>query len=259
VVEHRLPKPRVAGSNPVARSNPHPERVFAISTPSEPVQKADAHPLRERIDAFLLAKQLAGCTVRTLQTYRWWLERFAKEISEATPLTVRMFFLGLQSHSPSHQHQAYRTLKTFFRWCLDTGAVAEDPLRGVTMRTPKTLPQVPTGDELRAVIAACSSETLAGIRNRALILTLADSALRACEVLHLLVEDWRPTDRGLFVRAGKGRKDRVSFIGPTATRSLKTWLSRHSKPREMRATNTYKASAVGVSDPDNFLGGVTRT
>lgn len=29
------------------------------------------------------------------------------------------------------------------------------------------------------------------------------------------------------MRAGKGRKDRVAFIGPTTTRALKTWLVRH--------------------------------
>jgi len=97
------------------------------------------------------------------------------------------------------------------------------------MRTPKTLPDVPTDDELRAVLAACP-DTLEGIRNRALILTLADSGLRASEVLHLLIEDWRAPDRGLFVRAGKGRKDRVAFIGPTTTRALKAWLAHHPAP-----------------------------
>jgi site-specific recombinase XerD len=142
---------------------------------------------------------------------------------------MRAGFVGLQHRSASHQHQAYRTLKTFFRWCVETGALAEMPLRGFTMRTPKTLPQVPTEDELRAVLAVCP-ETLEGVRNRTLLLVLADSGLRANEVLRLLVEDWRPADRGLFVRAGKGRKDRIAFIGPTTTRALKAWLARHPAP-----------------------------
>ena len=146
-----------------------------------------------------------------------------------TIVTVRRFFAGLQPHSASTQHQAYRTLKTFFRWCVEVGTLADTPLRGFTMRTPKTLPDVPTDDELRAVLAVCP-ETLEGVRNRALLLVLADSGLRAGEVLRLLVEDWRAADRGLFVRAGKGRKDRVAFIGPTTTRALKAWLARHPQP-----------------------------
>ncbi len=107
--------------------------------------------------------------------------------------------------------------------------LTEDPLRGFTMRTPKTLPDVPTEDELRAVLAA-TPHTLEGTRNRTLLLVLADSGLRAGELLHLLIEDWRAADRGLFVRGGKGRKDRIAFIGPTTTRALKTWLARHPVP-----------------------------
>ncbi|MDR7481841.1 MAG: tyrosine-type recombinase/integrase [Armatimonadota bacterium] len=179
----------------------------------------------------MLTKQVAGCTEATLRVYGWWLRRLLADVPGSTPLAVRGFFVRLQERglSPSRQHQAYRTLRAFFRWSHDAGILADDPLRGFTMRTPKTLPDVPTEDELRAVLAACPA-TLEGIRNRALILTLADAGLRAGEVLRLLVEDWRPGDRGLFVRAGKGRKDRVAFIGPTTTRALKTWLAQHPAP-----------------------------
>jgi integrase/recombinase XerC len=150
-------------------------------------------------------------------------------VPEVTPLSVRQFFVTLQNESASTQHQAYRTLKTFLRWCVEVGALADNPLRGFTMRTPKTLPAVPTEDELRAVLAACQ-ETLEGVRNRALVLVLADAGVRASEILHLLVEDWRQSDRCLFVRSGKGRKDRVAFVGPTTTRALKAWLARHPAP-----------------------------
>ncbi len=99
---------------------------------------------------------------------------------------------------------------------METGALTDNPLLGFSMRTPKTLPTVPTDDELRAILHACPV-ILDGTRNRALILALADSALRAREALHLLVEDWWPAERGLFVQAGKGREDRVSFIAATTT------------------------------------------
>jgi site-specific recombinase XerD len=177
----------------------------------------------------LLTKRVSGCTAKTLEVYTWWLRRLLAAVPEVTALSVRQFFTTLQNDSASTQHQAYRTLKTFFRWCVEVGALAESPLRGFTMRTPKTLPDVPTEEELRAVLAACS-DTLEGVRNRALVLVLADSGLRAGELTHLLVEDWRPADRGLFVRSGKGRKDRVAFVGPTTTRALKAWLARHPRP-----------------------------
>ena len=96
------------GSNPIARSNPVLTRVSAVSPSPEPGEKANAHPLRETVEAFLLTKQVGGCTQATLRTYRWWLERFLATTPEVTPLTVRTFFANLQPRSLSHQHQAYQ-------------------------------------------------------------------------------------------------------------------------------------------------------
>jgi hypothetical protein len=49
-------------------------RGFAISTSPKPGEKANAHPLHEAVEAFLLTKQIAGCTSATISTYRWWLQ-----------------------------------------------------------------------------------------------------------------------------------------------------------------------------------------
>jgi site-specific recombinase XerD len=202
--------------------------------PFDPLQNRPKKPLltpSTRPSRPLLTKQVGGCTADTLHTYRGWLERFMAAGPEATVLSVRGFFVRLQERglSASRRHQAYRTLRTFFNWCVEAGVLQDTPLRGFTMRTPKTLPDVPTDEDLRMVLAACT-DTVEGLRNRAMVLVLADCGLRANELLHLLIEDWRPADRGLFVRAGKGRKDRVAFIGPTTTRTLKTWLARHPRP-----------------------------
>lgn len=190
-----------------------------------------AQSLGELAEAFLLTKRVAGCTQATLFTYRWWLDRFHKEVGDsgADILAVRRFFAGLQERglNASSQHQAYRTLKTFLRWAVEVGAVAENPLRGFHIRTPKTLPQVPTEEELRACLQQCRA-TFAGRRNRVLILVLADAGLRAGEVVRLLVEHWTPSQRSLFIRSGKGRKDRVVFVSPTTARAIREYLGTRS-------------------------------
>ena len=53
-------------------------------------------PLAEAVEAFLLAKRVAGCTAETLCRYDWWLRRFVAEVPEATALAVRTFFVGRQ-------------------------------------------------------------------------------------------------------------------------------------------------------------------
>ena len=149
-----------------------------------------------------------------------------------TPAVTR-FFAGLRESgvSASTIHQAYRTAKTFFRWLLATGALDRNPLAGVGIKTPATLPQVSTEDELQAVLECCPP-TFAGARNRALILVMADAGLRAGEVIRLLIEDWNPQERSLFVRAGKGRKDRVTFIASTTIRAIREYLA--ARPRMSR-------------------------
>lgn len=193
-----------------------------------------AQRLGQFSEAFLLAKRVSGCTEHTLGIYRLWLGRFTQEVGDSAPIepvAAHRFVASWQDRAmkPATIHRGVRALRAFFRWCVAAGSLADDPLRGLTIRLPKTLPDVPTEEELRAVLIICS-DTLEGIRNRTLILTLADAGLRASEALHLLCEDWRPTDRGLFIRSGKGKKDRMVFVGPTTTRALKAWLARHPLP-----------------------------
>jgi len=231
VTEQGTPKPQVGGSIPSGPASPYLASPSEKSGPPLSTEKAPAHPLRDAAEAFLLTKQLAGCTADTLRTYRWWLERYLETGPEVGALAARTFFARLQARklSPSRQHQAYRTLRAFFRWCVETEQLRDTPLRGFIMRTPKTLPRVPADEDLRALIRACAGH-LEGVRNRALLLVLADAGLRASETLHLLTEDWRPADRALVVRAGKGRKDRIAFVGPTTMRALRRWLGLHPRP-----------------------------
>jgi site-specific recombinase XerD len=184
--------------------------------------------LGELAEAFLLSKRVSGCTEATLYGYRFWLGRFQQEVGEAVDaVSVRRFFTQLHDRglAQASLHKAYRVVKTFLRWCVDTGSISQDPMRGFTIRVPKALPQVPTEEEVRAVLQRCSTVGFIGKRNRALILVLADAGLRASEVLHLLVEDWNPAERSLLIRSGKGRKDRVCFLSPTTVRAIREYLS----------------------------------
>ncbi len=163
-----------------------------------------------------------------MRVYRAWVLQLRAEV-DADPLdsaAVTRFFASLRARglSPSSVHQAYRTVKTFCRWLLTTGAIERNPLVGFSIRTPTALPEVPTEDELPAVLACCPAG-LVGTRNRAMILTMADAGLRVSEVVRLLVEHWNPQERSLFVRSGKGQKDRVTFIAPTTVRAIRDYLA----------------------------------
>ena len=79
--EHRPPRPLVVGSIPSGPAKPSPTRVSAVAPLAEPAEKADAHPLSEAVEAFLLTKQVAGCTQATLHIYGWWVLRLRSSTS----------------------------------------------------------------------------------------------------------------------------------------------------------------------------------
>jgi len=81
------------------------------------------------------------------------------EVPTVTPLAVRAFFLELQHRSTSLQHHARLRPQNVLPLTYRDGVLVETPLRRLTMRTPKTLPDVPTKDELRAR-SQCAPTTL---------------------------------------------------------------------------------------------------
>jgi site-specific recombinase XerC len=112
---------------------------------------------------------------------------------------------------PISVHQHFRTLRTFFSWCVDVGALTANPMRGITMRIPKTLPYVPEDDDVRRLIDTCR-DTFEGCRNKALVALLAESRLRISEALRLRIEDVDLASRTLLVRGGKGGHDGDGFF-----------------------------------------------
>lgn len=92
------------------------------------------------------------------------------------------------------------------------------------MRTTRsTMPaEIPTADEVRALLDACAPRSAVGVRNRALIAVLYRAGLRAGEALAL-----RETDVGdglLRVRRGKGGRSRTVGIDGGALVMLREWL-----------------------------------
>jgi len=205
-----------------------PARVSEGSLTAGPSEKANAQPptsLQAAIEAFLLNRRVANCSAQTLKTYAYNLQRFAKSAStenlhEVTPAVVQRHFTSLRERIKAVSvHQPFRVLRAFLGWCFEAGIIETNPMRGLTMKSPRTLPRVPEDAEVGRLLAACP-DTFEGRRNRALIALLADSGLRSSEALRLRIEDVNFATRTLSVRGGKGGKDGVGFFGAEAAQHL---------------------------------------
>lgn len=192
--------------------------------------------LADAIDAFLLSREVANASKATLTTYAYNLNRFSRHsgvqcLGRLTLESIQRYLVDMRARvRPITAHQGFRVLRTFCRWCLQTGRLSLDPMAGMTMKVPKTMPRVPDSTDVRRLLAACPSSP-EGRRNRALIALAADSGLRREELRGLRIEDLDMVTRVIQVRGGKGQKDGVAFFGEFVASVLREWLIVHPEPR----------------------------
>lgn len=84
-------------------------------------------------------------------------------------------------------------------------------------------------DEVRALIAACSTRSSTGLRARALIVLLYRSGLRLAEALDLYPGDIDHLAGSVRVRQGKGQRARTVGIDPGALAIVERWEARRGE------------------------------
>ncbi|MGH9019510.1 MAG: site-specific tyrosine recombinase XerC [Acidimicrobiales bacterium] len=127
----------------------------------------------------------------------------------------------------SFRTQAQRLIpvKGLFAWLTRTGAIPFDPAASLTLpKTEHRLPEaVMSVDEVEAVLAVADTSTALGVRDRAILEVFYSSAIRRTELIKLRVADIDHARGTLFVRQGKGGRDRHVPIGERA----RHWTQRY--------------------------------
>jgi site-specific recombinase XerD len=129
-----------------------------------------------------------------------------------------------------------RGLRQYARWLADEGELDADPLLGLKRpkEQRKVVPSL-TDVELRALIDACRGKTLKHRRDEAIVRLIAETGLRAAELLGLTVADVDLV-RGLaVVKRGKGSKGRIVPFGPQSGAALDRYM--RAARRENRLTD----------------------
>ena len=124
------------------------------------------------------------------------------------------------------QHYRIASVKALFRFLCRRGYVLSDPSGPVGYPRPeKRLPRGVLGrDEARKLMEAPDVSTPLGLRDRAILEVFYSSALRRAELIELLVTDIDFARGTIFVRSGKGAKDRYVPIGERALFWLRLYL-----------------------------------
>jgi integrase/recombinase XerC len=189
-------------------------------------------------EAFLTGRKVQDLAAGTLRFYRIKLALLLAfcdaqaiiKIDQITPDTLRSFLLWLETtgHNAGGRQAAFRTVKAYLRWWENENEPDgwKNPIRKVKPPKQSTEPlgPVPVAD-IRKLVDTCR-RSWHDERDKAILLTLLDTGVRANELLSLNITDLALTGGAFDVRKGKGNKRRVVFFGHDTKRALRAWLKR---------------------------------
>jgi len=225
--------------------------------------------LSKACDGFLKFKVAEGLSQRTIDSYEYYLNQWINHIGDQDASKIRSgdltnYLAWLRTDykpkrwngnrdplAPKSMKNVYTALKSFFKW-LSVEFNLPNPF--VNIPTPKFPPhsiEIFTREEIDKLLKACvySREVSPGNRrsfvmrrpsadrDKALVLTLLDTGLRASEICSLRVEDADLKTGKVTVRPGvsggaKGGKGRVVFLGKVARKALWLYLAKREDGEE---------------------------
>ncbi len=191
-------------------------------------------PLTDLVDLYLLRCQVEGKSVQTVTAYRYTLGRFLRTLTEdGIPLDAAAIrqedVYGYLGHftqlSLDTRHRYFREVRCFFNWITANGYLPASPFARLhNVRLPKKIVRVFTPEDLQRLLAACPPTT-AGLRDRAILITLLDTGLRVSELAQLTIDDLDLDAMRLRVLHAKGNKQRVAPFSDACRDELLRYLA----------------------------------
>jgi len=153
-------------------------------------------------------------------------EHFDCDPAKLTEEDLRLYFVhvrGVLNWAPKSCRQHLAAMTHFYRGMLGQSFASLDQIKA---RDRETLPTVLTPEEVARVIAGVPL-----LRYRIPLLLIYACGLRVRECIHLTVDDIDGPGNRLFVRDGKGGKDRYTILGTPVYRALQDYWRFHCNRR----------------------------
>ena len=149
----------------------------------------------------------------------------------------RMFLSKTRKNSDSTINQRLSAIHSFVKFLqleyperiLQWQRILTVPLFRQEKKTVEYLPE----DDLAKLIASIKTDSLYGIRDRALLFVLYDTGARVQEIANLKLGDVRLEKPTQIVLHGKGKKVRIAPLQNEATKWLKVYMDRFGLTHEM--------------------------
>ncbi|WP_408895956.1 tyrosine-type recombinase/integrase [Nocardioides sp. R1-1] len=213
--------------------------------------------------SWFLALESDNKSPKTIENYRWgpvqlahWLQSKGQDddVQALTPELIRAWLVHLiETRSPNTARSRYVALRQFVKWCIDEGELDADPMTNIKQPSVPEQPMaMAAGDVVRALLATCSSNDFADLRDRAIISLFADTGVRLTGLTDLRESDVNLHDRTARVRLKGGRHILIP-LGATTARAIDRYLrAKRKRPYGDRdwlwisATNKGRFTTNGV-------------
>lgn len=158
-------------------------------------------------------------------------------VEQITEANVRSYFLeGMRQFNwqPTTFHTKLITLRVFFDWCIQQKWMTSNPAIDIPKpRKNKKIPDKLTKDQalrlLDVVYNLPYRYRFTRYRNHAMLSMCLFAGLRRAELLTIKYADADIENMTIFVRCGKGRKDRIIPMSSTLSNILRTYILERNK------------------------------
>jgi integrase/recombinase XerC len=210
----------------------------------------ELHPEKVLIDSFLESRVTEkGYSDHTCRAYRNDLQDFFSFLAEpltsgsipqkrspsvapqkVDPVMLRGYLSFLhRKHEKTTIARKLSAIRSFCKFLVKKGIILENPAEFIlTPKQNKTIPVYLSVDEMFRLLDSIQTDTLLGVRNRAIFETLYSSGIRISELAAMDIAD--VDFSAAVVRVfGKGRKQRIVPVGQKALMAIKAYREQLQK------------------------------
>ncbi|WP_458453367.1 site-specific tyrosine recombinase/integron integrase [Methanobrevibacter sp.] len=186
----------------------------------------DSKENNDLLDNFLSAKQVEGCSERTINYYKStifkMLDEIKLKIEDITTDDLRKylaFYKNKNNASKATVDNIRRVLSSFFSWLEDEDYIFKNPVRRIhKIKTKKVVKEVLSDENFEVLRDSCTN-----IRDLAMIELLASTGIRVGELVNLNIDDVLFNERECVV-LGKGDSERIVYFDAKTKIHLEKYL-----------------------------------
>ena len=180
----------------------------------------------EYLKMFLEAKQIEGCSERTIKYYRVTIEHLLKNVQnpirKITTEMMREYIVDYQKINNCGKttvDNIRRNISSFFSWLEEEDYILKSPMRRIhKIKTKKAVKNIITDEEIEKLRDNCRN-----LRDTAMIDLLYSTGIRVGELVKLNIEDINFSERECVV-FGKGDKERKVYFDAKSKIHLKNYI-----------------------------------